>query len=151
MASERFDRGIVQVQPVQVKAGTTSVTPADLTLLTRRLNEKLRYISEMIYRLEGRSGETTTSNSSTINIQGNTFLEFSVNGKVVGGVSLDAFDGRNLNISFGAIRGKDGQWIATDTGAWILSFLSTGAGGQTYKNSNLTVGAAFTPTAGALL
>jgi len=132
--AERFDRGILQVKRTK-----------DAWELSSRINEELRKLSERIAKLEGRSGGNTVKNS--LSIQSDDYVYLDMSSSVVGKASFSGTTGttRTFEIAKGAKRAVDGQWVATDTGAVILSMSYDGTMTM-YANTGLVMGAAFNPT-----
>lgn len=132
--AERFDRGILQLLPTD-----------DAKLLSTRINNLLRIVSERIAKLEGRSGEQTIKNSLSLRSEGYTLMD--MESQLAGKAAFCGLPGtsRTFEIAKGARREADKQWVATDTGAVILQLKDDGTMIM-YANTGLTIGAAFTPT-----
>lgn len=133
MAATRYDRKVISTIPTE-----------DIKILQKRVNEALRQLSEMISKLEGRSGESVVKNSLTVKSDGYTLLD--MESALAGKASFCGITGttRTFEIAKGAKRDKDKQWIATDTGAVILQLKDDGTMVM-YANTGLTIGAAFAP------
>lgn len=119
------------------------VQVTELTL--PKINDALRQLTDMVCRLEGRSGFVNLRDSIKLQTNEQTLMDFSTS--TSGNAAIVAFGTENSSIALakGARLETDGDWIATDTVASI--FALNRAGDLTlYANTGLTVGQAFTPT-----
>lgn len=129
------DIQVFQVQPTE-----------ELKVYQQRVNDTLKQMSQALAKLSGASGESTQQETQNIQTAGYNILTLSSGLGASGAfTSNNSPTNKTLSYAYGAKRGADGVWVATNKTSVIQEMADDGKL-YLYSDTGLTEGQAFTPT-----
>lgn len=111
------------------------------------VNEIFRRLQEIASTIEGRRGPILFKDSAEIvtNLRKTLLKLQGMGDRATGSISFEGVTGSSMFLAKGAYQTDSGAWIATETSPVILELRGDTQSPRMYRNTDLEVGAEFTP------